>query len=73
MAPGRPVQDLVPLQDAVQTVAGEVAALQALAMKRCKRTTFDVRGRLDRTQEVAGSSPASSMKDLQKRVLRFLG
>jgi hypothetical protein len=28
--------------------------------------------RLDRTQEVAGSSPASSMKDLQKEVLCFL-
>ena len=40
-------------------------------IKRCKRGTFDVRGRLDRTQEVAGSSPASSMKDLQKQVSRF--
>jgi hypothetical protein len=27
---------------------------------------------LDRTQEVAGSSPASSMKDLQKGHRRFL-
>jgi hypothetical protein len=28
---------------------------------------------LDRTQEVAGSSPASSMKDLQKQIFCFLG
>jgi hypothetical protein len=40
-------------------------------IKRCKRITFGVRGRLDRTQEVAGSSPASSMKDLQTRSLLF--
>jgi hypothetical protein len=69
---GRPVQDLVPLQDAVQTVAGDVAALQRSPIKRCKRITFGVRGRLDRTQEVAGSSPASSMKDLQTQVFCFL-
>ena len=37
-------------------------------IKRCKRSAFGVRGRLDRTQEVAGSSPASSMKDLQMLV-----
>jgi hypothetical protein len=33
----------------------------ARPLKRCKRGAFGVRGRLDRTQEVAGSSPASSI------------
>jgi hypothetical protein len=42
------------------------------ATKRRKRGTFRVRGQLDRTQEVAGSSPASSMKDLQMPILRVL-
>jgi hypothetical protein len=40
------------------------------AIKRCKRGAFGVRGRLDRTQEVAGSSPASSIKPPQTAVLR---
>src|SRR4029453_1539627 len=36
-------------------------------MKRCKRSTFDVRGRLDRNLEVAGSDPASGIEAAAKR------
>ena len=57
MAPAALSKDLVPLQDAVQTVAGDVAALQALAHKPLQTSTFDGRGRLDRLQEGPGSSP----------------
>jgi hypothetical protein len=40
-------------------------------IKRCKRGTFGIRGRLDRTQEVAGSSPASSTsRTLRKPLAR---
>jgi hypothetical protein len=41
-------------------------------IKRCISGTLRVGGRLDRTQEVAGSSPASSMKGLQTQVFCFL-
>ncbi len=44
------VQDLVPLQDAVQTVAGDVAALQALAHKALQTRHF-------RRERTAGSHP----------------
>ena len=43
------------------------------AIKRCKSGTFGVIGRLDRTQEVVGSSPTSSMKDLLMQVFCFCG
>ena len=46
----QPVQDLVPLQDAVQTVAGDVAALQALAHKALQTRHF-------RRERTAGSHP----------------
>jgi hypothetical protein len=47
---GRRVEDLVPLQDAVQTVAGDVAALQALAHKALQTKLF-------RRERTAGSHP----------------
>jgi hypothetical protein len=62
---GRPIQDLVPLQDAVQTVAGDVAALQALVDKALHKRHLRVRGRLDRTQEVIDApSPKRRASDV---------
>jgi hypothetical protein len=41
IAPAELPRDLVPLQDAVQTVAGDVAALQALGHKTLQKRHFE--------------------------------
>jgi hypothetical protein len=51
----------------MQSVAGNVAALQAISRKALQIAVFGATKRLDRTQEVTGSSPASSMKTAANR------
>ena len=69
---GRGSRRVQALQVAVQSVAGDVAALQVFTQKALQAGVFSMGVGLDRTQEVGGSSPPSSMKGLQMRILRFL-
>jgi hypothetical protein len=50
-------------ENGMHSVAGDVAAVQALSPEKgCKQDDSHWEERLDRTQEVAGSSPASSIE-----------
>jgi hypothetical protein len=61
------------MENAPQNIAGVVAALQALTIKALQnRVDSRQEKRLDRTQEVVGSSPTGSIKDLLMRVSCFL-
>ena len=64
---GSPMVSVVRLENWLQSV-GEGGGADTQAREAASQAEFRPRERRDRTQEVAGSSPASSMKDLQWQV-----
>jgi hypothetical protein len=63
--------DVVGLENSLQHVGEDVGGAHRSVREWLNHAVSAGAERRDRTQEVAGSSPASSMKDLQTRVLVY--